>query len=135
MFAILHAVFLWHRYWENGKLIVHCDNEGVVNAINKKSICGPIINLLQILLLLTGLLNIDILAVWIPTAENAVADALSQHDFKRLTNLGYKDYIVHRTTAKVRMSTLRQKLLSHFETALLLRHEKVTPKQLAAMNT
>jgi len=135
MFAVLHALFLWHKHWENGKLIVHCDNRAVVDAINKKSIRGPTVNPLQTLLLLTALLNIDIVAIWIPTTENAVADALSRHDFKRLANLGYKDYVVHGTTAKVRASTLRQKLFSYFEIASPLQHGKVTPKQSTITNT
>jgi hypothetical protein len=35
------------------------------------------------------LFNIDLVAQWIPTDENFVADALSRHDFKRLANYGY----------------------------------------------
>src|SRR5213075_1612930 len=54
MFAVLHAVLLWYKHWENGKLIVHCDNDSVVDAINKKSIRGPTIIPLQNLLLLTA---------------------------------------------------------------------------------
>jgi len=89
MYAILYAFLLWHPHWENGELLVHCDNEVVVDAINKRSIYGPTITPLQTLLLIAALFNITISAVWIPTADNTIADMLSHHHFKRLANLGF----------------------------------------------
>jgi hypothetical protein len=38
MYAVLYAFLLWHPHWENGELLVHCDNDAVVDAINKRSI-------------------------------------------------------------------------------------------------
>ena len=35
MYTVLYAFLLWHSHWENGELLVHCDNEAVVDAINK----------------------------------------------------------------------------------------------------
>ena len=61
-----------------------------METINKRSIRGPTITPLQTLLLIAALYNIAISAVWIPTASNSIADALSRHDFKRLANLGYQ---------------------------------------------
>jgi hypothetical protein len=136
MYAVLHALILWHEHWKNGKLIIHCDNQSVVDSLNKKSIRGNTINPLQTLLLLASLLNIDIVAISIPTAENAIADALSRHDFKRLANLGYKDYAqIHRATLNTRISTFRQKLFSSFKIALPPQHEKATPMLSITTNT
>jgi hypothetical protein len=122
MYAVLYAFLLWHSHWENGELLVHCDNEAVVDAINKRSIRSLTITPLQTLLLIAALFNITISAVWIPTASNFIADALSRHDFKRLANLGYKDYNHHNiwnSEPQTPVLTLRQKLLSFSETVLL----------------
>ena len=118
MYAVLYAFLLWHSNWENGELLVHCDNEAVVEAINKRSIRGPTITPLQTLLLIAALYNIAISAVWIPTASNSIADALSRHDFKRLANLGHQhDHHIRRTEPPTPITTLRQKLLSSLKTA------------------
>jgi hypothetical protein len=106
---------LWHPHWENGELLVHCDNDAVVDAINKRSIRGPTITPLQTLLLIAALFSITISAVWIPTASNSIADALSRQDFKRLANLGHQDYNHHNvrnSEPQAPVSILRQKLQS-----------------------
>ena len=92
MYAVLYAFLLCHPHCENGELLVHCDNEAVVEVINERTICGPTISLLQTLPLIAVLFNITISAVCIPTADNAIADALSRHDFKSLANLGQEYY-------------------------------------------
>ena len=120
MYAILYALLLWHSHWENGELLVHCDNEAVVDAVNKRSIRGPTIAPLQTLLLIAALFNINITAAWIPTAANSIADALSRHDFKRLANLGFQDYNhehIRNTEPPIPVSTFRQKLRTFLGTA------------------
>jgi Reverse transcriptase (RNA-dependent DNA polymerase) len=115
MYAVLYAFLMWHPHWENGELLVHCDNDAVVDAINKRSIRGPTITPLQTLLLIAALFNITISAVWIPTASNSIADALSRHDFKRLANLGFQDYDHHNirnSEPQPPVTILRQKLRS-----------------------
>jgi hypothetical protein len=115
MYAVLYAFLMWHPHWENGELLVHCDNDTVVDAINKRSIRGPTITPLQTLLLIAALFNITISAIWIPTASNSIADALSRHDFKRLANLGFQDYDHHNirnSEPQAPVTILRQKLRS-----------------------
>jgi len=131
MYAILYAFMLWHSHWENGELLVHCDNEAVVEAINKRSIRGSTITPLQTLLLLAALFNISVSAVWIPTASNSVADALSRHDFDRLANLGYQ-YNHHNIRNKephTPIAALRQKLHSFLQTVSPNQHGNHTTKQ------
>jgi len=131
MYAILYAFMLWHSHWENRKLLVYCDNEAVVEAINKCSIRGSTITPLQTLLLLAALFNISISAVWIPTASNSVTDALSRHDFNRLANLGYQ-YNHHNIRNKephTPIAALRQKLLSFLQTVSPNQHGNHTTKQ------
>ena len=129
MYAVLYAFLMWHPHWENGELLVHCDNDAVVDAINKRSIRGPTITPLQTLLLIAALFNITISAVWIPTASNSIADALSRHNFKRLANLGFQDYDHHNirnSEPQAPVTILRQKLRSLSNKALQRQPEKDT---------
>jgi hypothetical protein len=87
MLAVLYAFAEWCEEWKGGAVTVKCDNTAVFNGINKKSIRGPAIEPLQKLLLLAGAYDIVVRAIWISTEENAIADALSRFDKKRLTNL------------------------------------------------
>ena len=64
-----------------------CDNEAVVAGINKRTIQDATINLLQSLFLLAAQRNIDVVAVWVPSKANALADALSRFDSEKITNL------------------------------------------------
>ena len=93
MFAVLHALILWHKEWANGSVDVACDNSAVVGGINKRSICGPAIRPLRAILLISALFDIDIKAHWVSTKENVIADAASRHDFKKLADLGFKDQV------------------------------------------
>jgi hypothetical protein len=63
-----------------------CDNSAIVDTINKRSIWGDAINLLQLLFLTTALYDIDISACWLSSEDNWIADSLSRFDFKRLAN-------------------------------------------------
>ena len=93
MFAVLHAFILWHQQWATGRVRLACDNSAIVQAINKRSIKGPAIHPLQTILLIATLFNIDLIVFWIPSGENIVVDAASQHDFKKLADLGFQDHI------------------------------------------
>jgi hypothetical protein len=130
MFAVLHAVILWHKEWTYGSVDVACDNAAVVGGINKRSIRGPAIRPLRAILLISAVFDIDIKAHWVSTKENVIADAASRHDFKKLAKLGFKDQVValrHRPSAPIRMSTLRQQLTNYFATRSLPPPTKLMP--------
>src|SRR5438552_4847225 len=116
MFAVLHAFILWHEQWHHGKVTLFCDNTNVVQGINKRSIRGPAIRPLQTILLIAAAFDIELTAVWISTHENAIADAASRHDFRRLRKLGLSAQVdaLHQSTNDIHTSTLRQKLLHFF---------------------
>ena len=130
MFAILHALILWHKEWAYGSVDVACDNAAVVSGINKCSIRGPAIRPLRAILLISAVFDIDIKAHWVSTKENVIADAASKHDFKKLADLGFKDQVIalrHRPSAPIRMSTLRQQLTNYFATRSLRPPTNLTP--------
>jgi hypothetical protein len=87
MHAVLHAFAEWGDNWKGQLVEVQCDNEAVVAGINKRTIRGSAIGPLQHLLLLAAVLDVEVRATWIPTKENALADALSRFDVARITTL------------------------------------------------
>lgn len=87
LFAVLYAFASWADNWVEGRVTVFCDNEAVVAGINKRTIRGAAIRPLQSLFLLAAQRNIDVVAVWVPSKANALADALSRFDLKKITNL------------------------------------------------
>src|SRR5579859_6187333 len=64
--------------WHNCLVEIHCDNQTIISAIKSQSICGPAIDLLQALFLVTTLDNIKIQATWLSSQDNWIADALSK---------------------------------------------------------
>ena len=130
MFAVLHALILWHKEWAYGSIDIACDNAAVVGGINKRSILGPVIRPLRTILLISAIFDIDIKAHWVSTKENVIADAASRHDFKKLADLGFKEQVIalrNRPSVPVRISTLRQQLMSYFTTRSLQPPTKLTP--------
>jgi ribonuclease HI len=87
LFAIVYAFTSWSEQWGNKQVIVFCDNEAVVEGVNKRSIRGDAIHPLQTLFLLAAKRNIDVATVWVPSKANALADALSRFDRETVTNL------------------------------------------------
>ena len=113
MFAVLHAFLLWHGLWHGGRVRLASDNTFVVDSINKGSIKGPTIRPLQRILLIAAVFDIKLLAFWIPSKENMVADAASCHDHEKLANLGLQV-----SQAFPSAKALRQKLNSFLSTQL-----------------
>src|SRR5204863_8293912 len=70
MFAVLHALILWHKEWAYGSVDVACDNAAIVGGINKRSILGPAIRPLRMILLISAIFDIDIKAHWVSMKEN-----------------------------------------------------------------
>jgi Reverse transcriptase (RNA-dependent DNA polymerase) len=87
MHAIWHAFAEWSDAWRGHAVEIKCDNIPVVAGINNRTIRGDAIDPLQSLLLLAAIHDIEVRATWIPTKENAIADALSRFDMNKLANL------------------------------------------------
>jgi hypothetical protein len=131
MFAILHALILWHKEWIHGSVDIACDNTAVVNGINNRSIRGPAIRPLRTILLIAAVFDIEIKAHWISSEENVIADAASRHDFKKLANLGFKDQVStlrSRPSPAIKVSVLRQQLKDFFISHSLPRPERTTSR-------
>jgi hypothetical protein len=118
---VLHAFMLWHDRWKGGIVRIACNNSGVVDALNKHSIKGLAIIPLQRIFLISAVSHIAILAFWIPSGENMVADAASRFDYAKLADLGMQV-----SQDLPRPVLLRQKLHSFFRTPSLRVQEKDT---------
>jgi hypothetical protein len=130
-YAILAALALWGKRLSGCRLRLLCDNEAVVVALNKGSIRGPAIHVVQQIFLVLALHDIEVGAEWIPSEENSAADALSR--FKKLTNwVGEQldSYHVHQN-ASSELRNLRRELQSFYGTDSLPLQEPVTMQQSA----
>src|SRR5271169_1339639 len=92
-----------------------CDNSAVVDAINKKSMRGETIAILQLILLVAAIQDIELHAEWLPSEDNAIADALSRHQYEKLTvlckQLGICPTLLRNST---HLRGYRKKLLSSY---------------------
>jgi len=115
MFAIFFAVSLWADEWIGCRVILMCDNSAVVDAINKKSMRGITITILQFILLIAAIRDIELHSEWLSSEDNAIADALSRHQFDRLTSLceqqGFSPILLRNST---HLRNYRKKLLSSY---------------------
>ncbi|XP_063055926.1 uncharacterized protein LOC134449746 [Engraulis encrasicolus] len=95
IYPIVVASMLWGKDWSRKRIVLHCDNEAVVNIINKgRSSCTSIMSLVRRLTWQSVLLNFIITAEHIPGSHNVVADALSRfrfQDFRRLCPAARRD--------------------------------------------
>jgi len=87
MYAVLHALCTWTTESRAGRIKLHCDNEAVVAALAKASIKGQAIRPLRQIAMHIALHRIELHCIWIPTKENALADALSRWDTEKIANL------------------------------------------------
>lgn len=88
LFPILVASVLWGEVFRNKKICFHCDNLGVVVAINQLSASSPpVVKLLQQLVLECLSLNACFVARHIPGVKNEIADALSRLQLERFRRL------------------------------------------------
>ena len=94
-----------------------CDNHTIVDALNKHTIHGEAIHILQLVYLTAALYDIDLSANWLSSDENWIADALSRFELSRLTNYKLNEIfqISSRETDEA-IRLLRQKLSLFFKT-------------------
>lgn len=98
LFAIVVACHIWGGLLKNKRIILHCDNESVVNIINsKRSRVSRVMDLLRHLTLTTLQYNIYIRAKHIPGKHNEIADSLSRFQFQRFRMLAPQaDVVPHK---------------------------------------
>ena len=92
-----------------------CDNETIVDSLNKHTIKGEAIHILQLIYLAAVLYNIRLTAHWLSSEENWIADALSRFDLSRLTNSKLNEiFKISSREPDQPIRLLRQRLASFF---------------------
>ena len=87
MLAIRFALKKWSAELSNCSLLIHCDNSAVVGGIRQKTSRGELMTVLRRTLLVAAQFDIELMIKWIPSEENALADALSRFDMVRIAKL------------------------------------------------
>ena len=87
IFAIFFTISLWIDEWIGYHIILIYDNSVVIEIINKKSMCGIIIIILQFILFIIIIHDIELHLKWLSSEDNVITDTLSRHQFDRLTSL------------------------------------------------
>ena len=87
MLAIRFTLKKWSAELSNCSLLIHCDNSAVVGGICQKTSRGKLMTALQQMLLVAAQFDIELMIKWIPSEENALADALSHFDTVRIAKL------------------------------------------------
>ena len=87
LFAIASAVNTWSHHWPRKKLLVHCDNQAVVDIWKKGTTDHPqIMALVRMLYFCATRHSIHVIITHIDGTTNCIADALSrfqvQHFYK-----------------------------------------------------
>jgi len=85
--AVEQALLYWGERWRGTRVIMNIDNHAVVHALENQTIRGASMNVLPRCLLLAMTYDLDIKPRWIPTNENALADALTRFAYDKVTNL------------------------------------------------
>lgn len=88
LFPILVSVVIWGEEFRDKKICFHCDNLGVVFAINQLSASSPpVVKVLQHLVLECLSWNIWVVAKHVPGVCNTIADAISRSQWERFREL------------------------------------------------
>ena len=87
MRAVEQGLLRWARLWKGTRVNLHIDNQAVVYGIANQSMRGNTMGVLRRCLLLASKWDIELSPTWLPTKQNALADALSRLDKDRIADL------------------------------------------------
>ena len=88
LYAQVAGVLAWGHFFQNSKVLLHCDNNSVVSMINETtSTCCNCMVLIRILTFHCLVINLKVVAEHIVTQKNEIADSLSRFQYKRFNKL------------------------------------------------
>ena len=87
MRAVEQVLLYWASMWKGKTLVMHVDNRAVAHGIANQTIRGGSMQVLRRWLLLASEYDLEVEALWVPTKENALADALSRSEYDRIADL------------------------------------------------
>ncbi|XP_058610956.1 uncharacterized protein LOC131526627 [Onychostoma macrolepis] len=88
LYPLVIAAFLWGNEWASKCILVHCDNEAVVQCINKGRSNSPALTpFLRRLIWISACDQFIIIAKHVAGSENKIADSLSRFLFQKFRML------------------------------------------------
>ena len=91
LYAVTVGVLLWIQNFKNRRIVIFCDNEGVVGILNTNSAkCRRSMILVRIIVLECLRWNVRIFAKHVKSRDNGIADALSRFQWSRFYKLTEK---------------------------------------------
>ncbi len=141
LYAVLQALLRWGERWRGCHVVFHVDNSAVVDAINNRTIrSSPTMSLMRHIVMIAACLDMSFSSSWLPSHENAIADAASRYQYKQLFTLAPSLNRQPSTTDPRLVGikrTLRSRLgaPSSFGTASHLRHATPTAQGSASSLT
>ena len=87
MRAVEQVLLYWGGKWRGKRLVINIDNSAVVHGLIKQTMRGAPMRALRRCLLLAAAYDLDLEPRWVLTTDNALADALSRFDLKKIADL------------------------------------------------
>jgi hypothetical protein len=108
--ALEGAFERWAPLWAHSELLVFTDNTTLFSGLLNATSRGPIMDPLRRILVKAASLDITIRPEWLSSSSNAIADALSRFDAKRLADLcpqwsNIQEFLHHRNGSLTSVST------------------------------
>ena len=88
LFALTCGFLLWANQFRNRRILVHCDNQSVVQMVNNTtSSCKSCMVLIRLIVMESMVQNVRLYVKYITSAKNEIADALSQQQWMQFHKL------------------------------------------------
>ena len=88
LYPIIIAAILWGKKWSRKKLLFNCDNQSTVHILNSgRSKIPVIMKLMRRLVITAAQNNFSFCALFLPSSQNSIADALSRNQMDRFRQL------------------------------------------------
>lgn len=112
-FAILQAILRWGDEWTDLHVKFFCDNQNVVSWLTSGTSRSPqSMAVVRLIFMMAACLNFSFSIIWIPSEENALADAASRFQYSRLFQLA--PYLQQQSSpTKSQLCGMRRTLTSH----------------------
>ena len=78
LYAIIVAAATFGPQWRGKRILLHCDNQGVVEVIRSGTCKSPqIMDLVRLLFFIAATYDFEVSSTYVSTTSNAIADSLS----------------------------------------------------------
>ena len=89
LYAVTAGILQWIELFANRRVILFCDNMGVVHMINNPSFkCKNCMILIRLIMLHCMKVNVRVFAKYVNMKDNVLADSLSRADYTRFRKAG-----------------------------------------------